>query len=175
MLILLHKEHIRTTCSLKFYNQLTCLVIFLLVFSTPPILIISTDNDALKNMPLHFPLPQEKKIIFFIFKIKKSFCIFFFLSFILSKNFICNNGYSPLGRMLMSCLNDSMRNLCKPVLKPSFPWLLIQSFVVWQLACLLGCLAHCFPHVVYGICLWNSARHPDQFLPAGSSGGILLL
>lgn len=95
--------------------------------------------------------------------------MFFFLSFVLFKNFTCSNGYSPLGRMLSVMLEGQHEKLCKPVLKPSFPWLLIQSFVVWQLACLLGCLAPCFPHVVYGICLWNSTRHPDQFLPAGSS------
>lgn len=63
----------------------------------------------------------------------------------------------PLGRMLGNMLEWQHEKLCKPVLKPSFPLIAHSVFVVWQLACLLGCLAHCFPHVVYGICLWNSA------------------
>lgn len=47
--------------------------------------------------------------------------MFFFLSFVLFKNFTCSNGYSPLGRMLSVMLERQHEKLCKPVLKPSFP------------------------------------------------------
>lgn len=78
-----------------------------------------------------------------------------------------------LVRMFCVMLESQHEKFCKPSLKVFLPLAVNLVLVIWSLECLLRCRFYCFPRVVCRICEWNSTRQPNQFLPAGSSGGIL--